>query len=144
MSRGRVLIADPHPTTRLIALDALRDAWEVVPLPDDEDPVRATRRYRPVLLLLAVPPGRSQGALRACRSLKTEASPPRVALLDRARRLDDPEEIMRSWLADGVLSGPFEAATLRTFVDDVLAGKRPALTGQPAPRGLLSRLLGRG
>jgi DNA-binding NarL/FixJ family response regulator len=143
MTRGRVLIADPHPTTRLVALDALRDHWEVMPLADDEDPVRATRKARPVLLLLGVPPGRSQGALRACRSLKTEASPPRVALLDRAGKLSDPEQILEDWLADGVLCGSFEAAELRKFVEDVLAGRRPVVRGSAPGRGLLSRILGR-
>ncbi len=144
MSRPRVLIADPHPMSRLVALDALREGWEVVPLADDDDPVRATRRLKPALLLLAVPPGRSQGALRACRSLKTEASPPRVALLDRTGRLSDPDEVMRAWLADGVISGAFEAATLARFVTAVIAGERPIVRGAPSSRSLLGRLLGRG
>ena len=143
MSRARVLIADPHPTTRLVALDALRDHYEVMPLPDEEDPVRATRKARPDLLLLGVPPSRSQSALRACRSLKTEASPPRVALLDRAGRLSDPQRTLDEWLADGVLSGNFEAAELRKFVDEVMAGQHPVVRGSASGRGLLSRLFGR-
>lgn len=143
MARPRVLIADPHPATRLVALDALREDWEVVPLPDDDDPVRTTRRLKPVLLLLAVPPGRAQGALRACRSLKTEANPPRVALLDRTSRLSDPDDVLRSWLADGVLSGGFDAPTLTRFVQAVLAGERPIVRSAAPGRGLLGRLFGR-
>lgn len=141
--KSKVLIADPNPKGRLVALDALRERWEVVPLPDDEDPVRATRRLRPALLLLAVPAGRSQGALRACRSLKTEASPPRVALLDRDGRLADPEETMRSYLADGVLAGSFDAELLKKFVAGVIAGERPVVRAEATAKGLLGRLFGR-
>lgn len=141
-ARPKLLLADPNPATRLAAVDALGQEWEVIPLPEDEDPVRAARRLRPAVLLLAVPPSRAQSALRACRSLKTEANPPKVALLDHGGRLSDPAEALSAWLADGLCSGTLDPAALAAFVRAVVAGERPILRGAP-PRGLLGRLLGR-
>lgn len=141
-SRPKLLVADPHPASRLTALDALRDDYEVVPMPEDDDPLRATRHHRPAVLLLAVPAARASAALRACRSLKTEANPPRVALLDRLSRLEDPDDALTSWLADGVLQGPADGPAVRRFVSDVVAGRRPVVRST-AGKGLLGRLFGR-
>ena len=66
-----VLIAEPHAPTRLLATDALREGWQVNPLPEGEDAVRLTRKIRPAMLLLSVAPGTPVPALRAARSLKT-------------------------------------------------------------------------
>lgn len=137
-----VLVADPQPASRLAAVDALRDHYDVQILPEDDDPVRVARRARPALILLAVPSARIQGALRAARSLKTEASPPAVALTDRGGRIEAPEEALAACLADGYVSGVVEPAALQAFVAQVLEGKRPVLRGR-AQRGLIGRLLGR-
>lgn len=141
-ARPKLLVADPNPASRLVALDALRDAFEVVPMPEDDDPVRATRHHRPAMLLLAVPASRSAAALRACRSLKTEANPPKVALLDRSGRLDDPDDALTSWLADGVLQGAADGPAVRRFVTEVMAGQRPVVRA-PGGKSLLGRLFGR-
>lgn len=141
-ARPVVLIAEPHAPTRLILVDALRDAWDVQPLTPEDDPLRTTRRVRPAVLLLAVPPGGVQGALRAARSLKTEANPPRVGLVDLGGRIDDPADAIQSYLADGVLVGRFDAATVRRFVSDMVTGARPVVRGAPS-RGLIDRLIGR-
>ena len=141
--RPRLLVADPNPASRLAVLNALREPYEVIPLPEEEDPVRATRRIRPSALLLAVPSGRAQGALRACRSLKTEANPVKVAVLDPGGRLSKPEEAIEAWLADGILTGMAEPEALRAFVAAVLAGERPVVLGVVPGRGWIERLTGR-
>ena len=137
----RLLVAVPDPVMRLVALDALRDRYDVVPMPTDEDPLRAARRLKPAVVLLAIPLGRTQGALRAARSLKTEANPPRVGLIDRPGRLSDPEGAIAGGVADGYLSGTADADAMRAFVADMRAGRRPIVKG--AERGLIGRLLGR-
>jgi len=142
-ARARLLLADPNPATRLAAVDALGADWEVIPLPEDEDPVRAARRIRPALILLAVPTARVQSALRACRSLKTEANPPKVALLDHGGRLTDPAEVLSAWLADGLCIGAVLPAQLPAFARAVAAGEKPILRGAPPAPGLLGRLFGR-
>lgn len=142
-ARPKLLLADPNPATRLAALDALGKDWEVIPLPEEEDPVRVARKLRPAVLALAVPQGRVNNALRACRSLKTEANPPRVALLDHGSRISDPTEALAAWLADGITSGAVDAAALPAFFAAVVAGEKPVLRGTGSVRGLLGRLLGR-
>lgn len=141
--RPRLLLADPEPATRLLVLDALREAYEVQPIEEGEDPLRTTRKLRPAALLLAVPSRQTQAAIRACRSLKTEASPPRVLLLDLSGRLADPKAAREESLADGVLSGRVTAEQIRAFLAAALAGDRPVTEGERGGRGLLSRLLGR-
>lgn len=141
-ARPVVLIAEPYAPVRLLIVDALRENWEVQPLTEADDPLRTTRRVRPAVLLLAVPPGGAQGALRACRSLKTEANPPKVGLLDLGGRIDDPADAIQSFLADGVIVGRFDADTVRRFVSDMVTGARPIVRGRVS-RGLLDRLIGR-
>ena len=60
--KPKLLVADPNPASRLVALDALREDFDVVPMPEDDDPLRATRHHRPAVLLLAVPGARSAAA----------------------------------------------------------------------------------
>ena len=141
--KPKLLVADPNPSSRLVALDALREDFDVVPMPEDDDPLRATRHHRPAVLLLAVPGARSAAALRACRSLKTEANPPKVALMDRMGRLDDPDDALTSWLADGVFQGPADGPAVKRFVAGVVAGERPVVRAPGLAKCLLGRLVGR-
>lgn len=142
--RPRVLLATPDPRERLRLLAALRDAFELLPLSQGEDPMRATRAQRPALVLLSVPRAHAQNTLRACRAIKTDAgSPPRVALVDPGRRLHHPSQALEASLADGYLGQELPDEELRAFVQQVLAGERPVREGPPPVRGLLDRLLGR-
>lgn len=142
--RPRVLLAVPDTRERLRLVEALRDRFDLTPLPVDEDPVRVTRSLRPQLVLLSVPRGRTGATLRACRAIATDAgSPPRVALIDGGCRLTSPETALQACLGDGYLGLELPDDQLVAFVSDVLAGKRPVLVGEPRRRGLLDRLLKR-
>ena len=122
-------------------VDALRGDFVVsIPGPG-ENPLRAVRRLRPIVVLLAVPRNRSGEAVRTCRLIKTDSSaPPLVGLLDPRGRIRRPERTLPTALADGYLGGRVQAGELLEFTRALLAGERP-VTSLQAPRGLLKRLL---
>lgn len=139
-----VLLAVPDPHLRLGLLAALRDRYSLTPLGPGEDPLRAARRLRPSLVLLAVPRSRSAATLHACRAIKTDAgTAPLVALIDVNARLSHPNSAVEAASADGYLGMDLEDADLLAFVQAVLSGERPVCVSPDRPRGLLARLLGR-
>jgi hypothetical protein len=141
----RLLLWEPEPRARLRTVAALRGLADVL-LADDpsENPVRLVRRLRPELMLLALGRGRLSPGLQSCRVIKTDQGrPPRVGLTDRWSRLRDPDQALVGCDGDGYLGGVPDAAALRMFVADLMAGRRPVHLHPPEP-GLLGRLLTRG
>ncbi|MCB9781147.1 MAG: hypothetical protein H6742_21450 [Alphaproteobacteria bacterium] len=142
-ARPQVLLAVQDTRTRLRLLAALGAAFDAVPLAVDDDPVRAVRQQRPAIVLLEVPRGRSGNALRACRTIKTDAgTPPAVALVDVEGRLEEPLAAVEACMADGSLGTVEDEQAVRAFVHDVLAGRRPVVPAA-ARGGLLRRWLKR-
>ncbi|MEL6349391.1 MAG: hypothetical protein AAFV53_40185 [Myxococcota bacterium] len=138
-----LLVADPNVRGRLAVVDALRGACAVhIPGPG-ESPLRALRRIHPAVVLLAVPRGRANEAVRTCRIMKTDSSkPPRVGLLDPRSRLLFPERSVSAALADGYIGGALHTQSLLDFVQALHNGDRPMI--QPPPsRTTLRRLIDR-
>jgi len=142
--RASVLLALPDARSRLRVTAALRGRYDLVPIEPNGDPLRAVRSERPQVVLLQVPRGQTANTLRACRAIKTDAgSPPLVALVDPRRRLSDPVAALEASLADGYLGDHLDDEALRSFMDELLAGRRPVRAGPPRGRGLWQRLRGR-
>jgi hypothetical protein len=136
-----LLVADPDVRGRLWVVDSLRAEFAVsIPGPG-ENPLRAVRRLNPAAILLAVPRGRSNEAVRTCRLIKTDSgTPPLVGLLDQGSRIRRPERTLSHALADGYIGGRIDAADLLSFVLSLIQGDRPVVINKPPP-GLLKRLL---
>ena len=140
---SRLLLSDPDARARLRAVAALRDDFDLVTLDPGEDAVRAVRRLRPVLMLLAMPRARMTEALRVCRVLKTDAgTPPTIGLVDRWGRLGDPDRTLESCLGDGYLAGKATNEALVAFARALERGERPIHRFEPE-LGLVGKLLGR-
>lgn len=129
----KVMVADPDPRGRLRAVSALHGRYDVVTPDPTEELVRAVRRLRPEVVLLAMPRGRSGQAFRSCRTLKTDGrDPPAVGLTDRWCRLGDPKASLSSCLGDGYLGGQVTPQQWLRFVGDMLEGKSPVVVmGEP-------------
>ena len=136
-----LLVADPDVRGRLWVVDSLRADFVVsIPGPG-ENPLRAVRRLHPAAILLAVPRGRSNEAVRTCRLIKTDSgTPPLVGLLDQWSRIRRPERSLSHSLADGYIGGRIDSAELLDFAVSLLRGDRPVVINKPPP-GLLKRLL---
>lgn len=138
-----LLVSDPDARARLRAVAALRDSFEVATLGPGEDPVRAVRRLKPPLVLLAAPRARMSEALRTCHAIKTGAgTPPTVGVVDRWRRLGDPPRALRECLGDGYLGGKYAPADLLEFASRLRAGREAVMLFEPE-LGLVGAILGR-
>jgi hypothetical protein len=136
-----VLVADPDARGRLRAVSALRGTTEVLIPEPGELVIRAVRRLRPDVVLVAMPRARMREALRTARTIKTDgATPARVGLMDRWRRLKDPDETLRSCLANGYLGGKADSGAIVAFTRALSDGGRPISLFE-GERGLLGRLL---
>lgn len=143
MSRPKALLLDADPTTRLRAVAGLRERWDISAVDSDELPIKAARRLRPDIILVAVPRVGARTALRTCRVLKTEPNQTwLIGVLDRTRRVTDPITAAEAWLADGYLGGAYSDNELAAFAADLHAGRKP-VRAQDAEASWLGRLLGR-
>jgi hypothetical protein len=139
VSRPRALLHDADPTTRLRAVAVLRGHWDITAVDGDEPLLKAARRLRPDIALVAVPRFGARTALRLVRVLKTEPNQTwLVGALDRSRRVSDPLTALEEWLADGYLGGAHSDADLLAFARDLHAGQRPVRAA--AAEGWLDRL----
>ena len=122
-------------------VDSLRVEFAVsIPGPG-ENPLRAVRRLHPAAILLAVPRGRSNEAVRTCRLIKTDSgTPPLVGLLDQWSRIRRPERTLSHSLADGYIGGKIDSDDLLGFTISLLRSERRVLINDPPP-GLFKRLL---
>ena len=142
---SKVLVVEPDARGRLRVLAALQGRHEPVIVDDGEDLLRAIRRVRPRLVLLAMARGRQGQAFRSCRSIKTDGrEPPKVGLMDPWLRVGDPISTLGSCLGDGYLGGIPDGPQVLAFVDALLADSAPVVMKvAPAP-GLWTRLLRKG
>lgn len=139
----RLLLSDPDARVRLRAVAVLRDEFDLVTLEPGEDVIRAVRRLRPALMLLAMPRARMTEALRVCLSLKTDAgTPPLIGLVDRWKRLGDPQRTLETCLGDGYLGGRASGDELLAFARALGDGVRPVHLFE-AELGLVGRIFGR-
>ena len=102
----------------------------------------AVRQHHPAWVLLGVGSRWSVSA-DLCRRLKTEAGqPPHVGLVDAKGRIQHPQEVAQTCLADGIFQGEVVPGTIASFVRD-LSSPSPVFVGEPSRRGRLSRWFGR-
>ncbi len=139
--RPRLLLVEDDPATRLIVTAALAGAFEVLAPAAGDDPVRIVRATNPALALVGVQ-RRPAEALRLTRALRTDLRPVSVAVLDPRARAPMRADAAPQERVDGYYGVPLDAESLRAFVADVIAGRRPFLTPSPA-RGPMSRFLSR-
>ena len=136
----KVVLVDPDARGRLRLVAALHDHFEVVVPEEGEELVRAVRRYRPQVVVLAMPRGRLNAASRECRTIKTDGrDPPAVGLTDRWCRVADPKATLSTCMGDGYLGGQVEAAEIRRWVRQLADGKSPVVVLGEAETTLLSR-----
>lgn len=140
--RARLLLVDRNARRRLALVSALRGSFEVHPFMEEGDLARDVRAVRPAVVLLAVDPNHPGRALRASRLLRSEPTPPRVALLVETLRRESPEELMSRTLASGLWVGRAPPDAVRAWAERVARGERAVELRDPG-RGLLRRLLGR-
>ena len=134
MARPRLLLAEPRTPRRLALISVLRSGHEVLLLAPADDPLRVVRRERPALVVLGCHPAHPMAAIRTCRALKTEISPPLVGVLNGPGLTLDPEEVMGHYMADDYLCGPTDPAHVARWVAALAAGERPVeLSGQTRP-----------
>lgn len=139
-----VLLVDPDPRGRLRLVSALHEHFEVLLPEPEEELVRAVRRLRPAVVVLAMPRGRVGAATRDCRTIKTDGrDPPTVGLTDRWCRLPDPKATLSSCLGDGYLGGQVDALGIRRWVRNLVDGQVPAVVVGEAETTLLSRFFNR-
>ncbi len=139
--RPGVVVADPDARSRVRAMNALAEAFEVESPPPGEPLARTVRRLQPAIVLLAMPRNRMNEALRTCRRLKTEPRHhPVVGLLDRWARLDDPEAALDRCLGDGYLAGRAGPEDYLAFARALARGERPVVLLEPE-LGLLGHLI---
>jgi hypothetical protein len=132
--RVRLLLTDPDVRGRLRVLTALREHYDVQTLGPDETTLKATRRLRPELVLLAMPRGRLEETGRWCRAIKTDAGePPLVGIVDRFGRVEDPEAMIKSCLGDGYLGGVPGPQDLLDFLSALRVGRRPLVRLESTP-----------
>lgn len=138
-----MLVVDDHPSDRLRAVAALAGRFDVIPLPTGEDPLRAARGHRPELVLLSLGHGAADGALRACRTLRTDVRPiEHVAVYVHGRPPRTVQQVCETWRADGYLAGDFDGPALLAFAESVLRGEAPVRVPDVSA-GPLARLVGR-
>ena len=142
-ARPTLLIADPDVRGRLRIVDILKADYQLdIPGPG-EPPLRAARRVRPAVVLLAVPRGRSAEAVRTCRLIKTDSEPaPLIGLLDHWGRIPRPQRALEAAAADGYLGGRATPEDICRFTAALLRGEHPLFTNDPPP-GIFRRLLDR-
>jgi len=141
--RPLLLVADPDVRGRLWTVDALRAGYSIETLSPGEAPLRAARRVRPRLMLLGVPRGRANEAIRTCKMVKTDSvGSPLVGLLDPWCRLARPQQSVSRALADGYLGGQVSVGALQEFVQALIRGDKPIQEGQSGS-GFVQKLLRR-
>jgi len=142
MSEVSLLIAMREAHVRLALVDGLRGHYAVHSVADSTMVMVASRQHHPAIILLGVG-SRWTVATDLCRRLKTEAGqPPRVGLIDTKGRIQHPEEVARTCLADGVFQSDVTLAAVVGFVGDITTSP-PAFVGAPSHRGWIRRWLGR-
>jgi DNA-binding NarL/FixJ family response regulator len=129
VSGPSLLLWDPEPAGRLVALDALREEFAVRAAEDDELPLRTARRTRPDLVVVVLRSVRIEPVVQLCRKLRSEPSARpeqevRVVLVNapvirELRRLAEAED-----LAEGYLEGEVGAEVLVDACRRVHAGER--------------------
>ncbi len=142
MALPRLLLAEPRHARRLELIASLRGDHQVILLAPTDDPLRVVRKERPRVVILGCHASRPLAAIRTCRALKTEQSPPLVGVLNGPGVTLDPEEVMQHYLADGYLLGPTTIAEVVSWVAKVRSGARPVVlagSGRPLWRRLVSR-----
>ncbi len=139
-TRTKVMLVDNDPRGRLRLVSALHDHFEVVVPDPTEELVRAVRRQRPEVVVLAMPRGRMGAVGRDCRTLKTDGrNPPAVGLTDRWCRIADPKATLSSVMGDGYLGGMVEPGDIRRWVRELSEGQSPVVVEGEPETTLLSR-----
>lgn len=141
--KPRLLLVDERAARRLSAVAALSARFEVVPVGDGEDPLRAARSHRPDLAIVVVARRKPEMSLRLCRMLRTDLRPvPCVGLVDPGPTPRPAAEVQLHWLADGYLAMACSPEELLAFGDALWRGERPCVEAPPAGRvrRMLSRL----
>jgi hypothetical protein len=142
-SLPRVLLVDPTMRDRLKVMALLTTVADVQTPEPSDDPVRIVRHKPFAVVLVALPRLAARRGLLLCRTLKTDgASPPLVGILDPWRRLDDVSAALEESRADGYLGGRLDRVVVEAFLAELLAGRQPLHTFDPAPRSLWGRLRG--
>lgn len=129
MPRLRLLLAEPRNARRLELIAALRADHDVILLTPTDDPLRVVRREHPAVVVLGCHVAQPLAAVRTCRALKTEQSPPLVGVLNGPGVRLDPDEVMDHYLADGYLCGPVDTDAVAVWVRELAAGARPVRGG---------------
>ncbi|HCH65973.1 MAG: hypothetical protein CL927_14730 [Deltaproteobacteria bacterium] len=138
-----VLLVDPAMRDRLKMMALLSGVARVRTPEPSEDPVRLVRHQRFDMVLVALPRLGARRGLSLCRTLKTDgARTPPVGLLDPWRRLQAVPEALRESLGNGYLGGRYDRVVAEGFLADLLAGRAPIHTFEPAPRTIWGRLRG--
>ena len=138
-----VLLVDPATRDRLKMVALLAGAAHVCTPELSEDPVRLVRHRQYDVVLVALPRLGARRGLTLCRTLKTDgARTPPVGLLDPWRRLQEVPDALRESLGDGYLGGRVDRVVVERFLRDLLEGRSPLHTFEPAPRTIWGRLRG--
>ena len=142
MSDASLLIAMREAHIRLALVDGLRGQYTVHSVADVAMVMAAVRQHHPARVLLGVGPRWTVSA-DLCRRLKTEAGqPPCVGLVDAKGRIQHPQEVARTCLADGIFQGEVDPEAIASFVGS-LSGSSPVFVGEPSRRGRILRWMGR-
>jgi DNA-binding response OmpR family regulator len=142
--RLRLLLVDEVPARRLAAAAALSAHFDVLPLPDGEDPVRSARTLTPDLAIISLHPRKRTATLRLVRILRTDVRPVgRVGVVDRGAERASPAEVTGQWLADGYFGGDPNPAELTAFALAIARGERPVTELEPPLESTARRILRR-
>lgn len=129
---ARVLLVDPSPASRLLAIAALSGEHQVQSGDDAAEPLRALRR-NPVDVVLLAPELGGEHRAQLVRAIRTDAPgrpSPRIGILSRPGDGVGPDEALGGWAADGWLGEP---ARLPEFVRLLLLGPLPVRLGEHRP-----------
>lgn len=135
-----LFVSDPR--IRLSLVQDLSAAYRIEIISPGQGPVKAFRKHRPVAVLLCANPRELRRMGDKARSLKTEQRPPIVGLIALAGLPPDPERYLQDHLLDALTSLPESPEILKSWVQDLLAG-RGGVVGKDAPGNRLRHVFRR-
>lgn len=139
----RLLLVEDDIARRLVVTAAFAPAFDVVPVANADDPIRAARAGRADLAIVVLSRRAPEVGLRLCRALHSDVrAMDRVGVVDPGRHPRPSAQVMDLWRADGYLGGEQDLEAWIEFAHAVWRGERP-VRREAEDGGLMKRLIGR-